>query len=95
MKKNQSQYFVPPRLKKEVIEQLKQITSQIQKLFQINTYGRMDFIVDQKNCIYALEFNTLPGLTPLSLLPKSAQHDGISYDEVILKILESAGRDYL
>ena len=92
--KNQSQYFVPPRLNANVIEKLKTITNQIQKMFQIKTYGRMDFIVDKKENIYALEFNTLPGLTPLSLLPKSAQYDGMSYDEVILKILESASLDY-
>ncbi len=92
--KNQTQYFTPPRLKENTISQLKEITSQIQKLFQIKSYGRADFIIDRAENIYVLEFNTLPGLTPLSLLPKSAEHEGISYDEVILKILESAGLDY-
>ena len=93
--KNQTQYFVPPRLNASIVEQLKETIKQIQKFFQITSYGRMDFIVDKKENIYALEFNTLPGLTPLSLLPKSAQHDGISYDEVISKILESTSLDYL
>lgn len=93
--KNQTQHFVPPRLNTGIIEQLKEITKQIQKLFQITSYGRADFIVDKKENIYVLELNTLPGLTPLSLLPKSAQHYGISYDEVVLKILESASLDYL
>ncbi|MDE0151818.1 MAG: D-alanine--D-alanine ligase [Bdellovibrionales bacterium] len=93
--KNQTQYFVPPRLNTNMIEKLKEITKEIQKLFQITSYGRADFLIDKKENIYLLEFNTLPGLTPLSLLPKSAQHDGFSYDEVILKILESASLDYL
>ena len=92
--KNQSQYFVPPRLSKKLIEETKNITDQIQKLFHITSYGRADFIIDKKENVYVLEFNTLPGLTPLSLLPKSAQYDGISYDEVILKILASASLDY-
>ena len=92
--KNQTQYFVPPRLSENIVSQLKEITNQIQKFFQIKSYGRADFIIDKKDNIYVMEFNTLPGLTPLSLLPKSAQHDGISYDEVILKILESACLDY-
>ena len=92
--KNQSQYFVPPRSSKYLIEKTKNITDQIQKLFQITSYGRADFIIDKKENIYVLEFNTLPGLTPLSLLPKSAQYDGIAYDEVILTILESASLDY-
>ena len=92
--KNQTQYFAPPRLNANLIEQFKEITNQIQKLFQIKSYGRADFIIDKKENIYVLEFNTLPGLTPLSLLPKSAQYEGISYDEVILKILETAGLDY-
>ena len=92
--KNQTQYFVPPRLSVNIIEKLKEITNQIQKLFQIKSYARVDFIVDEKENIYVLELNTLPGLTPLSLLPKSAEYDGISYDEVILQVLESASLDY-
>jgi len=92
--KDQTQYFVPPRLSTNIIEQLKEITKQIQKSLQITSYGRADFLIDKTKNIYTSEFNTLPGLTSLSLLPKSAQYDGISYDEVILKILESACLDY-
>ena len=38
-----------------------------------------------------IEVNTLPGMTPTSLLPKSAQGVGISFDELVLKMLASAG----
>lgn len=91
--KNQTKYFVPPRLKPNIVSKLKNITQKIQHLCQVHSYCRADFIVDEKN-IYLLELNTLPGLTPLSLLPKSAQYEGIVYKELILKILNGASLDY-
>ena len=45
-------------------------------------YSRSDFIVSQKG-IYYLETNTLPGLTPQSLLPKSLEAVGVSYSEFL------------
>jgi len=40
--------------------------------------------------IYVLETNTLPGLTPNSLLPKAAQYAGITLSQLIDKIIENA-----
>lgn len=92
--KNQTEYFIPARTKPDIIKKLKDYTKNIQKIFQIRSYCRADFIVDKNSQIFSLEVNTLPGLTPLSLLPKSAQHDGISYNQLICKLLKSASLDY-
>ncbi len=40
--------------------------------------------------LYLLEVNTQPGMTPLSLVPEQARHNGISYDELVALILEDA-----
>lgn len=49
----------------------------------LGTYSRLDFILDgEKNDFFCLEANTLPGMTPLSLLPMEAQACGISYREL-------------
>ena len=88
--KNQTQYILPPSLDSKIIEEVKNITSKAQQLFLVKTYGRLDFIVNPQGNIYALEMNTLPGLTPLSLLPMSAKHDGISYNQLIQIILENS-----
>lgn len=92
--KDQTDYFIPSKLKADLVERAGNWTEAICRNFQLRTYGRVDFIVDRLDQIYALEVNTLPGLTSVSLLPMSAQYDGISYNQLILKILEGADLDY-
>ena len=41
-----------------------------------------------------MEANTLPGCTPTSLLPKSAQHVGISFNELVDTLIKDANLDY-
>ncbi len=54
----------------------------------IKTYARMDFIVDDKRRIYCLEANTLPGMTPTSLIPQEAAAQGIPYNDLCEWIIE-------
>ena len=91
--KGETQYILPPTINSQTMDKIKKIMKQAVKISQIRSYCRGDFIVDKKNNIYLLELNTLPGLTELSLLPMSAKHDGISYKELIVKILEGAALD--
>lgn len=49
----------------------------------LSTYSRIDFMLDNKTGeFFILEANTLPGMTPLSLLPIEAKAAGISYKEL-------------
>ena len=61
---------------------------------QVRGYGRVDLRVDEKGFPHVIEVNTLPGLTETSLLPKSASYDGMSFKDVIQKILSLASTDY-
>ena len=54
----------------------------------ISTYARMDFILNENNEVFCLEANTLPGMTPTSLIPQEAAAVGISYGELCEKIIE-------
>lgn len=54
----------------------------------LRAYSRTDFILDEDGRAWCLEINTLPGMTPGSLLPKEAAAVGISYPELCGKILE-------
>ena len=92
--KNKTQYALPPTLPSHVVQKIQEITVQVQQLCQVKTYGRLDFIVDGNRNAYALDMNTLPGLTPLSLLPMSAKHDDISYNQLIQLILEKSSLEY-
>ena len=47
----------------------------------------MDFILDREGRAWCLEVNTLPGMTPASLIPKAAAAEGMSYAELCEQIL--------
>lgn len=50
-------------------------------------WGRVDAIQDLDGNLQLIEVNTVPGMTATSLVPKSAEMQGLSFDELILKIL--------
>ena len=90
-----TQYILPPRVDEKIIEQCKKRTQQVAQLLHIRSYCRADFILQNNNLPLMIEMNTLPGLTEHSLLPKSAQYEGIDFNTLILTILQSARLDYI
>lgn len=54
----------------------------------LSVYSRTDFILDAEGRAWCLEVNTLPGMTPNSLIPKAAKIEGYSYAELCEKIVE-------
>ena len=50
----------------------------------------MDFLLDKNGTPYVLEVNTVPGLTDHSLVPMAAKQASITFDELVIKILESS-----
>ncbi|MBP5385414.1 MAG: D-alanine--D-alanine ligase [Lachnospiraceae bacterium] len=60
----------------------------------IRTYARMDFILAENGECYCLEANTLPGMTPLSLIPQEAAAIGKSFNELCEWILEISLKKY-
>ena len=53
-------------------------------------WGRVDFMLDKTGQAYALEVNTVPGMTDHSLVPKAAKQAGMDFDQLVLRILETA-----
>ncbi|MGI9548544.1 MAG: D-alanine--D-alanine ligase family protein [Bdellovibrionales bacterium] len=92
--KGLSEYHIPAKLDPFVLEKIKNISEKVFSLLNVRGYGRADFLVENKKTPWLLEVNTLPGLTQTSLLPKSAAHDKISFQELIQKIINCATRDY-
>ena len=60
---------------------------------RLKKYARMDFMMDKNGEIYCLEANTMPGMTPTSLLPQEAAAAGMSYEQLCEKLLEISLRD--
>ncbi len=58
----------------------------VHKTLRLGGYSRIDFILDEKGEFLCLEANTLPGMTPTSLIPQEARNIGISYNELCEKI---------
>lgn len=77
----------PASIDKEMEQDLQASASAIHKLLRLGSYSRIDFIVDENNEIYCLEANTLPGMTPTSLLPQEAKAAGISYEDLCERIV--------
>lgn len=53
----------------------------------LSVYSRADFILDDEGRAWCLEINTLPGMTPNSLIPKAAAVEGLSYAQLCEKIV--------
>ena len=58
------------------------------RVLRLHGYGRMDFMMDEKNRMYCLEANTLPGMTPTSLLPQEAAALGMSFADLCEHLIE-------
>ncbi len=78
----------PADLPQEITEQMQYYAEEVVKTLGLVTYSRMDFLLNEKNEMFCLEANTLPGMTPTSLLPQEAQAVGISYEELCEKLIQ-------
>lgn len=80
----------PADLPEEKSKEMQNIALAAVRALSIHGYGRMDFLMDQEWKIYCIEANTLPGMTPTSLIPQEAAALGISYGELCEILLNIA-----
>ncbi|MBQ5782707.1 MAG: D-alanine--D-alanine ligase, partial [Oscillospiraceae bacterium] len=59
---------------------------------RLSGYARFDYIVDKEGKTWCLEANTLPGMTPTSLLPQMANAVGMSYGALCSRIVSLADK---
>ncbi|MGO2146870.1 MAG: D-alanine--D-alanine ligase, partial [Halomonas sp.] len=55
-------------------------------------WGRVDVMRDANGQFWLLEVNTVPGMTDHSLVPQAAAYAGIEFDDLVVQILHSAGK---
>lgn len=80
----------PAKINEKLAIQIQERALEVHQLFHLNDYSRIDFIMNNDEKIYCLEANTLPGMTPTSLLPQEAYSAGINYNDLCEKICELA-----
>lgn len=78
----------PADITEEQDKKLRKCAYDAYKALSLEAYARMDFILDENDDAYCLEANTLPGMTPTSLLPQEAEAMGINYPDLCEKIVE-------
>ena len=78
----------PAEISPELTEKMQHYAEQVAQVLGLDTYSRTDFLLDEKENIYCLEANTLPGMTPTSLLPQEAQVVGVNFNELCEKLIQ-------
>lgn len=77
----------------ELLDHLHRLTIQCWQLFELSGYARVDFRVDSSGNPWVLEINANPGIAPDSGLVAAANRAGLSYQELIAEIVDSAVRN--
>jgi D-alanine-D-alanine ligase len=88
--RDDTQYLCPCGLTAEKEAQIQAEAVQAFKAIGGRGWGRVDFLMDEAGKHYFLEVNSSPGMTDHSLVPMAAKAAGISFDELVMKILEQA-----
>ena len=88
-KVNGSKYIVPAKINDKLVRLISEAALSVYKAIGCRHYARVDFLLDN-NEYFLLEINTLPGLTSTSLVPKSANHVGLSYRKLVKSIIKLA-----
>jgi len=88
-----TQHVCPAEIPDDIAEAARAMALQAHKLLGCRGCSRSDFRWDDEQGeagLYLLEVNTQPGMTPLSLVPEQARHRGLSYPELVQRIVEEA-----
>jgi len=86
----QTEYLLPAPFAPEIYKELQESAVAAVAILGCLGAARADFMI-RNGKAYCLEVNTIPGMTETSLLPKAAAKAGIDFDELVQRILESAG----
>ena len=85
-----STHIVPARIDEDLAARMQMLALSVHRLVGLRDYSRTDFIVSREGRPYILEVNTLPGLTPTSLLPDACNAIGINYEALIDRLIHYA-----
>jgi D-alanine-D-alanine ligase len=84
----------PARLDPEVTKRVQQLGEKVNETLMIDSYCRVDFLMDENEVLYCLEANTLPGMTSTSLIPLMARAQGKSFGELCEEIIAVSMKKY-
>jgi D-alanine-D-alanine ligase len=78
----------PACLSEEQTEKMQEYAVRAYEALRLESYGRIDFLMDEDGKMFCLEANTLPGMTPTSLLPQEAAVMGIGFAKLCETLIQ-------
>lgn len=88
--RDDTQYLCPCGLNAEQEAKIQAEALQAFRVLGAQGWGRVDFLMDEAGQHYFLEVNTSPGMTDHSLVPMGARARGLSFEQLVLQVLELA-----
>jgi D-alanine-D-alanine ligase len=83
-------FICPAELSPEVTARAQDLALRTYRLLGCEAFARVDLMLDREGELTVLEVNLIPGLTETSLLPQAAEAAGISFDDLVGRIVELA-----
>lgn len=87
---DETQYFCPSGLIEQREQELQALVLQAWRVLGCSGWGRVDVMLDSDGQFYLLEVNTSPGMTSHSLVPMAARQAGMTFSQLVVRILALA-----
>ena len=88
--RDDTEFICPANLSDKLVNNINKECKKAFDSIGCEGWGRIDFIIDENEKIFIIEVNTVPGLTNHSLVPMSLKYSGVSFDDLVILILETA-----
>lgn len=85
-----SHHIIPARIAPEIALKIERLALHAYQALGCRQFARVDFMVNSEHVPYVLEVNTIPGLTETSLFPDSAKAVGITFTDLVARLVKEA-----
>lgn len=86
----QAQLHLPAQLEPGLSDKIRAMATQAYRILGVRGMARVDFFLSRQGELYLSELNTIPGFTPTSMYPKLWQASGLSYPDLLKRLVELA-----
>jgi D-alanine-D-alanine ligase len=88
--KGETEYIIPARIPREKYLYAQEVSLRAFQVLGCSGCARIDLMTDEEGNPFVIDVNTMPGMTETSLLPKAAHYAGISFEDLVERILLGA-----
>jgi D-alanine-D-alanine ligase len=88
--KGETEYIIPARIPREKYLYAQEVSLRAFQALGCSGCARVDLMTDEEGNPFVIDVNTMPGMTETSLLPKAAQYAGVSFEDLVERILLGA-----